>query len=47
MLIILYGCCLTDIPGKGGGGYCTVLNKVLYMGASALRSDPFPIYVPF
>ena len=44
MLIILYGCCLTDIPGKGGVG---VLNKVLYMGASALRSDPFPIYVPF
>ena len=29
---------------EGGGG---VLNKVLYMGASALRSDPFPIYVPF
>ena len=46
MLIILYGCCLTDIPGKAGGGG-GVLNKVLYMGASALRSDPFPIYVPF
>ena len=44
MFIILYGCCLTDIPGKGGG---VVLNKVLYMAASALRSDSFPIYVPF
>ena len=44
-IIILYGCCLTDIPGEGWGG--GVLNKVLYVGGSALRSDPFSVYVLF
>ena len=37
------------VLGRWGGGEVGrgVLNKVLYVGGSTLRSNPFPINIPF